>query len=304
MASTKSSILFGISLMLLAACKHHEAPAGSASVSQAPTPAANTSQASDPAAPAANQSVPSEQRLRQIIRKAELSFDVASPADALREVTDIAERHGGFVANSSSTAADERTLVPESVTCTLRVPSNRFSAVLNEVRKLSRGSAREHIGSQDVSEEYVDLEARIKTQRALEQQFLEILKRADKVEDALRVEREIATVRAEVEKMEGRRRLIEREVDLSTITLTFTKQAPLVTSSWRDLWDAVRQAYADSIDNTVALLVMGVRSVGNLLPAFVLVGLPGFWIMRRLLRSRRLKAKPPQMPEPTPTGAQ
>jgi chromosome segregation ATPase len=70
-----------------------------------------------------------------------------------------------------------------------------------------------------VTEEYIDLEARLRTQKALEAQFLEIMKQAHKISDALEVQRQIAEVRADIERIEGRRRFLENQSALSTITL-------------------------------------------------------------------------------------
>jgi hypothetical protein len=228
-----------------------------------------------------------------VIRKAELSFDVASPAEALGRVTQIAERHGGFVASSNRSALNGRDASPDTVSVTLRVPSDRFTSVMGELRRLSRGAGVEQISSEDVSEECLDLDARLKTQRALEQQFLEILKRADKVEDALHVQREIATVRGEIERLDGRRRFLAREVSLSTINLTLSREEPLVSASWQDLRSAARRAYADSVDTAAGLVTFSLRAFGALLPVVVLLGLPAFFGLRWLARrGRRLAALP------------
>ncbi len=71
-----------------------------------------------------------------------------------------------------------------------------------------------------MTEEYIDLEARIRTQQALEAQFLEIMKGAKEVSDALQVQRELANVRTEIERVEGRRRFLESQTSLSTIKVT------------------------------------------------------------------------------------
>jgi hypothetical protein len=226
-----------------------------------------------------------------------MAFDVESPAGALKTATDIAERHGGFVASSSSSAGTSRTLEAESVSATLRVPSEQFTEVLSELRKLSRGHGVESVGSEDVSEEAMDLDARLKTQRALELQFLEILKRADKVEDALHVEREIATVRAEIERMEGRRRFLEREVALSTIELSFSREKPLVSASFQDVSEAGRRAYADSIDNAAALVTFSVRALGAMFPIVLVFGAPAWLVAKRWRRRRKL---PPLATAATP----
>ena len=77
-----------------------------------------------------------------------------------------------------------------------------------------------------MTEEYIDLEARLRAQRALEAQFLEIMKTANKVSDALEVQRELANVRSEIERVEGRRRFLENQSSLSTIKVVLQTPAP------------------------------------------------------------------------------
>ncbi|HET9933272.1 MAG TPA: DUF4349 domain-containing protein [Polyangiaceae bacterium] len=227
--------------------------------------------------------VPKEDSLRQVIRKAEMQLEVAAPSRALSRATEIAERHGGFVANTATNSGQDAGAV---VSLTLRVPAGHFTRVLEELRALGSGASMERVSSEDVSDECLDLEARIKTQRALEQQFLEILKRAEKVEDALKVERELATVRAEIERLDGRRKFLAREVALSTIDVSLTQERALVSASWRSLGDAARHAYADAIDNAAGLVELALRVIGALLPIALLLGAPAAWGIRHLRRKR------------------
>ncbi|MGC4086948.1 MAG: DUF4349 domain-containing protein [Polyangiaceae bacterium] len=266
-------------LLLASACRSRE-PSGGAGTSAAPAP---------PTAAAATQAAVSEQRLRQVIQKAELSFEVASPSDALGRATHIAESLGGFVADSNSVASEHSALT-EQVRLTLRVPVENFSKALRELRTLSAGGGSEQVSSDDVSEEWMDLDARLKTQRALETQFLEILKRAEKVEDALHVEREIATVRTEIERMEGRRRFLAREVALSTIQVSFNRQQPLISASWRAVRDSVREAGATSVNVSAYSLMFALRTVSIMLPLALLFGLPGLLSWKLYARWRRQRA--------------
>ncbi len=92
---------------------------------------------------------------------------------------------------------------------TIRVPSEKFDETLNEIRKNSNRVIVETVKGEDVTEEFIDIEARLKTKKALEEQFLEIMKRSNSVEEALNVQRELAEVRGEIEQIEGRKRFLE-----------------------------------------------------------------------------------------------
>src|SRR6202011_3293944 len=104
-----------------------------------------------------------------------------------------------------------------------RVPASQFNASVEEIRHVGGDLSKvrqEKISGQDVTEEYIDVEARIKTKKALEAQFLEIMKQAHKVSDALEVQSELANVRTDIERMEGRRRYLDNQSSLSTISVT------------------------------------------------------------------------------------
>src|SRR5258708_7765479 len=110
----------------------------------------------------------------------------------------IAETLGGFVVTSESKerqTGDGRHEL--EVNLVIRVPAAQFSPALDQVRSAGNRVVQEKITGQDVTEEFIDLEAHIKTQKALEAQFLEIMKRAVRVEDALEVQRQIAEVRTQ-----------------------------------------------------------------------------------------------------------
>lgn len=146
-----------------------------------------------------------------------------------------------------------------------------------------------NVNSQDVSEEFIDLDARLRTQRALELQFLEIMKRANKVEEALEVQRQVAEVRTEIEKLEGRKRFLENQSSLSTITVNIQTPLPIVVtvSGFRY---TLRQSAADSLDLAQGVVLFFVRFVIVLAPIFVIfvlpLGLIALYFRRRALRIR------------------
>src|SRR6185369_4830381 len=159
---------------------------------------------------------------RKIIRNGDLTLETGSPTDGLRRITAVAESHGGFVVNSEFTQnpVEAGTKPSQTVTVIARVPATQFATALEEIRGAGERVISEKISGQDVSEEYLDLEARLRTKKALEAQFLEIMKQARKVQDALDVQSQLADVRTEIERLEGRRRFLENQAALSTITTT------------------------------------------------------------------------------------
>ncbi|HEV3468315.1 MAG TPA: DUF4349 domain-containing protein [Pyrinomonadaceae bacterium] len=229
---------------------------------------------------------------RKIIRNAALTVETDSPAEAMRRVASIAESRGGFVVTSESrqqTAADSVTPY-EVVTVEVRVPAAQFDAVVGEIRGVGGRVVGEKLTGQDVTEEYIDLEARIRTQRALEAQFLEIMKGARVVSDALQVQRELANVRTEIERIEGRRRFLENQTSLSTIKVTLQPPAPLVNAT--GFGYGLRDALGDGIEAAATILLGLIRVFIALIPVALFVLLPLFLLVRYVVRRARRRTPP------------
>ena len=137
---------------------------------------------------------------RKIIRNADLKLETNSPEESQQKITQIAASKNGFVIETSQTSSNVQTTTRDVVNMTIRVPAEKFDEAIAEIRGTGNRVIQENIKGQDVTEEFIDIEARLKTQRALEEQFMEIMKRATRVADALNVQRELAEVRGEIEK--------------------------------------------------------------------------------------------------------
>jgi P2-related tail formation protein len=237
---------------------------------------------------------------RKIIRNANLTMEVASTTEAQHGVTSIAESHGGFVVTSEAkqrenTDPSKRTL---DIKLVVRIPSERFGAALDEIKKLAGNLPEANVTGQDVTEEFIDLEARIKTQKALEFQFLEIMKQARNVVDALEIQRQIADVRTDIEKLEGRKRFLENRSSLSTITVNL--QTPkMIAVSPTGFGHTIREAVSDSLEIASEMLVFFVRFVIVLAPVFVFVLLPTGLIVRYFVRRAKRMRLAEALAEPT-----
>jgi hypothetical protein len=224
---------------------------------------------------------------RKIIRNADLTIETDSPTDGLRKITSIAEAHGGFVVTSEFKQNDPsgQPKATQTVTVVARVPSPQFNGALEQIRAAGNRVIQEKVSGQDVSEEYLDLEARIRTKKALEAQFLEIMKQARKVSDALEVQSQLADVRTEIERFEGRRRFLENQSALSTITATLQMPAPLVAATTTGFGHSIKQAFGDAVDIAASIILFVIQAVIVLVPIGLLVVLP-VWLVWRALRRR------------------
>jgi hypothetical protein len=276
--------------------------AGGGGGAQVPTQDVSLQQADQSQA----QPVPAE---RKIIRDATLTLEVDEPGKAAERVNSIAESHGGFVVSSESRqeAAGRRGKAYEIFTVQLRVPSAQFDATLKDIRATAGEVTAEKVSGKDVTEEYIDLEARLRTQRALEAQLLDIMKGAREVSDAISVQKELTNVRTEIERVEGRRRFLESQSSLSTISVTLRPPAPLVATT--GFFHSIGEAFGDGVDIAAAVVLFLIRAALALLPVVIFLVLPAYFILRWLLRrvNRRVPAPvvasqpaPPPMPPQAP----
>lgn len=224
---------------------------------------------------------------RKIIRNAELTIESHSPEESFRKVAALAESKGGFVVTSEATqpegaAEPGRT----TVSVTLRIPAAQFDPTVEEIRKVGDRILLDKRTGQDVTEEYIDLQARLQAKRALESQFLEIMKQAQKVSEALEVQRQLAEVRTEIEQVEGRKRFLESQSSLSTIQVTIRPPVQILGTTS----GGFKEAFRDGIGAATAVIIVLVKVVLISLPLLLLIGLPA-WLITRYWVRRSKRAK-------------
>ncbi|MEZ4585029.1 MAG: DUF4349 domain-containing protein [Gemmatimonadales bacterium] len=219
-----------------------------------------------------------------LIRTGQASIEVDSLEVAVDAVSRLAVSMGGYLTNSivMTGAADQR-----RATLEVRVPSDRYDGAMSRlagIGKLRSSST----SSQDVGEEYVDLEARVGNARRLEERLVTMLAtRTGKLEEALAVERELARVRESIERLEGRLRYLSARVAESTITIELYEPAPLVGNPGSNVMvEALRQSWRNFVEVTAA----GIAMLGGLLPVALVLGLVGFGVRRRWQRRRTAEA--------------
>jgi len=230
---------------------------------------------------------------RKVIRNAELTMVVASPTEAETTISELVERLGGYIASSDHQAVSDS---EARASLSLRVPVARMAEALREIKKLSVGLANEKIGSDDVTDEYIDLAAHITNQVALEKQLTTILAQATSVDGAMKVHHELAEVRTEVDRLQGRQRFLDSESALAKISVSLSpkvKPPQVIAVATVTFGDTVREALAESVDVGKALtggiVIFGIKTAGILLPLGVLFGLPALgvlWLLRK--RYKRL----------------
>lgn len=151
---------------------------------------------------------------RQIISQGSLSVEVEDVAGAVAQVRTIAETRGGFVSQLATSGTPGR----QRSDLTVRVPQGEFFDTLESIKRLGKVWS-ENAGSEDVTEQFIDLEARLRSALREEQSLLSLLERADTVSNVLTIERELSRVRSEIERLQGQINYLSRRVDLATISV-------------------------------------------------------------------------------------
>lgn len=165
---------------------------------------------------------------RKIVCTGSLTIEVNDISKAIDEIGVIAAQYGGYVVNSSQNTSTD---MPTG-TISIRVPAGKFNETVQKLRTLAVKVIYEGTNSQDVTEQYTDLKAQLANYEATEAQYLELLKKADNVKDILEVQKELANVRGNIERIKGRILYLERTSETSLIDVNLQKARPIGESQW------------------------------------------------------------------------
>ncbi|MBS4022004.1 MAG: DUF4349 domain-containing protein [Dethiobacter sp.] len=221
---------------------------------------------------------------QRIIQNAERSYDVEDMDKALAELQTALRAAGGIVADSHQSGRKGEF---RSASLTLRVPAASFDSFLDEVEKVGKfTSGRKYI--HDVTMQYIDLEARIRNLERQEERLLDVLDRADTVEDILRVEQELSRIRGQLESFTAEFRYLRDRVEYSTVHIYLRETAtasPVITGSGlKGVWQRGMSGLINSVNSMLTgvgnFIVLGFRLLPYLVLIFVLL-LPVVLIFRR-----------------------
>jgi predicted anti-sigma-YlaC factor YlaD len=182
---------------------------------------------------------------RMVAYQVSMTVEVKEFEAAKSKLRQIMDAEGGYITNSNFVETPNQ---PKRASLVLRVPAAKLQTILNEVRALGRVK-EEHLNSEEVTDQVVDLEARLKNARATEQRLIEVLNnRTGKVSDILQVEREIARTREQIERMEAQRQNLMKRVEMATVSLTLAEEfkaqlAPTPVGTGTQLWNALVDGY-------------------------------------------------------------
>ena len=222
-----------------------------------------------------------------IIRTAGVTIITKDFDPARARVEEIVRQHHGYVGQLNVTGA---TGSGRTLQATLRIPANELDAALNEMKKLGRVEGESQNG-QDVTSQYVDLQARLTNARNTEQRLTDLLReRTGKLSDVLAVETELSRVRGEIEQMEAERKSMLNQVTFATLSATVTEdyQAQLQVvppSTSTRLVNAAIDGYRSMVDGLLSVTLFLLSAVPSLLLWGAILFFPARFAWKKLRRS-------------------
>ena len=194
--------------------------------------------------------------------------------DAMRRIVSIADASGGFVVTTS--VEDERRGL---ASVTVRVPADGFGRTLSQLKDLG-DVQQEHVSGRDVTQEFVDLQARLRNFAAQEAVLLRLMDRSVSVTDTIRVQSHLQGVQLEIERLRGRILFLEDQTDMSTITLNFAEAgAPAPRTG------TIERAWERAVDAAFAVVSAVIVGAGFVIPIALMIGvglLVAGWVRPRL----------------------
>lgn len=235
------------------------------------------------------------QQERLVIKNADLSITVDDPLESLEAISYLAESMGGHVVSSNTyrTYADSGVRIPEG-TITIRVPSEKLTEALDLIKEDAVDVENENVSGEDVTDQYVDLNSRLKAKKAAEEKLLEIMDQAESTEDTLNVYSQLQIIQSDIEVLTGQINYYERSAAMSSITvrvIASEKNQPIEIGSW-ELGETASEAVRDLINYLRGFTQFLIRFIILILPVLITIAIPFYLVflgLRALVRRSRAR---------------
>ncbi len=270
----KIALLFLMFLLSFSSCKKAESANEDMSISAVKLPPKEISEANalynKSYAPSKKEAKAIEQK---IIKTGNLRFETNDLEATYSQIQAALKAQNATVQNDTE-GKDFESVFRKII---VRVPSKNFDLFLKEISKGVAYFDNKEISSQDVTEEYIDIDARLKAKKVLESRYLELLKKANKVTEMLEIEAQLSAIREEIEAKEGQLRYMQSQVSMSTITIEFYKkvaqESGATISYGSKIWNAIKSGF-----NGFSSFFIGLLSIW---PFVILFGIAIYFIRKR-----------------------
>lgn len=220
-----------------------------------------------------------EQQQPKIIKNAFLKFETKNLNDTYGLISTFVNTQKGYILNDNS----RRNYDTDVRTIEIKVPSANFQQLIDAISAQVSYFDTKSISSSDVTEEFIDIEARLGAKKNLEARYLELLKKANNVKDILEIEKEVSKIREDIEAQEGRLKYLQSNVTMSTVKIEFYKQTVSSVTSrsyGSKMVDAIKSGF-----NGLSLFILGILHIWP----FILILFIGVFLLRRYLKKQKNK---------------
>lgn len=201
---------------------------------------------------------------KKVVKTGQLQLVVQSVDWSASSIREMAEKHNGFI--ESSNVSDNGDAGKKGYV-TIRIPVAKFNEVYEAIKGLARIVEIQDIQARDVTQEFIDLSARLKNLQASEAQYLEIMKKAQKIDDILQVQERLTQVQGQIESLQGQIKYLNNQTDFATITVQLSEE-PSISTSIKDFRPAL------IIQAAIQSLLRSLVVAFNVLVQLIIVGIP------------------------------
>ena len=224
-----------------------------------------------------NQSAPQQQPVtteRKLIKNGSIEFEVGSVTETKDKITVLVKDAGGYISsdNQNNYSGSPRF---EQVA---RIPSDKLDEFVSQIEGLAKKVDSKTISTQDVTEEFIDVETRLATKKELEARYRDLLKQAKTVKDIIEVEAQLNNVRSEIESMEGRLKYLNSQVSYSTLTIAYYQPVSGNFGFGYRFMNSFGEGWRNLLDFFIGLL--------EAWPFVIFIGI-GIWLFVRWRRNRK-----------------
>ncbi|MFT7613158.1 MAG: hypothetical protein ACI9J3_002128 [Parvicellaceae bacterium] len=214
----------------------------------------------------------------KIIKSGSVEFQTDSLTNTKSRIDQIVKELNGYYSSEDETHYTYK----DQLYLTIRVPAKNFEALINKIGEGVDHFDSKNISAQDVTEEFIDLSARVKTKKETEQRYRDLLQKANTVSEILEIEEQISYLRADIESLEGRLKYLNNRVGFSSLIVTCYVEIP----------GGPRQGYAhkfgNGFENGWDGFVLFFVGLTNLWP-FLIIGIIVWFFVRRAIKKRRAR---------------
>ncbi|WP_404331336.1 DUF4349 domain-containing protein [Mesobacillus maritimus] len=227
-------------------------------------------------------SLPTSERM--VIYNADIQLKVKNYEKTQKELERKATAYGGYLVESTTNRYGDEQLSGMMV---FRIPQEHFSSFIQNAENAAAEVTNRHVTGQDITEEFVDLESRLRSKKAVETRLLSFLESAEKTEDLLKISSDLSKVQEEIEQLTGRMNYLQNQTSLSTVTITLEETnvlVPDIDNKELNTWQKVKKQLVVNINWLLSVLSGTIVLIAGNLPIIIVMALvvgPTVYVLKK-----------------------